>query len=160
MNLHGHFFVREAKAEDLLEAKTVHARAFAPLAGIYRFTGDTLARQEERFHDGVRLVALQEGRIVGTMQYRCDARHVHLLALAVLPDFQRLGAGRTLVEHAAHLSPALGHHTLALDTIAETGNVPRFERMGFRVVQTRVAQDCVSERFGTLHLVTMERELG
>lgn len=159
MSLHGPCYIREAFPEDLPQVREVLSKAFTPIHAIYRFTGATLANQEERFHKGVRLVALSGEYIVGTMQYRCDAQHVHLLALGVAPAHQRHGIARAMIEHVARLSPALGHTRLALDTIAEAGNVSVFERMGFRTIRTEFARDCISDHYADLHLVTMEREL-
>jgi len=159
VSLHGPCSVREAIPEDLPKVREVLSAAFTPMHAIYRFTGATLDNQEARFREGVRLVALSGEYIVGTMQYRCDAQHVHLLALGVAPSHQRHGVARAFIEHVARLSPALGHTTLALDTIAEAGNVPVFERMGFRTIRTEIARDCISDHHADLHLVTMEREL-
>ncbi|HTV48810.1 MAG TPA: GNAT family N-acetyltransferase [Phycisphaerae bacterium] len=129
------------------------------MANIYRFVGEALARQEKRFQEGVRLAAFIDGQMVATMQYRLDARHVHLIGLAVLPEYQRRGIGRRLVEQVAILAPTLGHDTLALDTIAETGNVLIFKKWGFTVSRSEPATDCVSDRYVALHVVNMECKL-
>ncbi len=140
-------------------ARSVFETAFSPMASVYRFVGEALARQEKRFSEGVRLAAFLEGRMVATMQYRLDALHIHLLGIAVLPTYQRRGIGRLLVEHVAGLAPALGRDTLALDTIAETGNVAIFEKWGFQISRGEPATDCVSDLYAALHVVNMERSV-
>ena len=80
-----------------------------------------------------------------------------MIGLAVHPDFQRQGVARKLIEWVIAHAPSLDHTRVVLDTIRETGNVPLFQRLGFRVVSERLANWCVSSNHQELHDVKMER---
>ena len=150
---------REASATDTADVDNVFNEAFKPLRSIYRPTGDAIAHQAERAKEGTRLVAEVKGRIVGTVQFVVHKRHVHVIGLAVRPDFQRMGVARRMIEWIVDQTPSLGHNVVALDTIKETGNVPLFERIGFRVVHEQVATWCVSDDYAEVHDVKMERDV-
>jgi len=153
------FEISIATPNDRHEARHLHERAFSKWQSVYRFTGEALARQELRFDEGTRLVARSKSVLAGTLQFRSDAHHIHLLGIAVAPEYQHRGIARAMVAFVAELAPSLGHRTLALDTIVETGNVQLFERMGFALVRTETAQDCVSDRYESLHLAIMETSI-
>ncbi|WP_232105544.1 GNAT family N-acetyltransferase [Gimesia panareensis] len=133
--------------------------AFAPLRSIYRPTGAAIARQAERAQMGTRLVAESEGTLAATVQYDQHADHVHVIGLAVHPDYQRRGIAGCLLEEICQRAILLAQPAVVLDTIKETGNVPLFEKLGFRVTHEEVATWCVSETYPVLHEVKMERGL-
>lgn len=54
-------------------------------------------------------------------------------------------------------APEAGHDIVVLDTIRETGNVPIFEKIGFRAFSEETTNELVSEKHATLHEVRMER---
>ena len=85
---------------------------------------------------------------------------MHLIGLAVHPDYQNRGVARSMIEWAARRVPSYGHSILVLDTIREAGSVPLFEKMGFRVISETVANWCESNDYPELHDVTMERNCG
>lgn len=152
-----HITIREAEVDAAADVREVSDAGFARLRSVYRPTREAVARQAERAKEGTRLVAEIEGRIVGTVQVARHKDHVHLIGLAVHPGFQRMGVARRMIEWVVARAPALGYNIVALDTIKETGNVALFERMGFRVVDEEVANWCVSDDYGELHDVRMER---
>jgi len=154
-----HITIREAEVDDAVDVREVSEAAFATLRSVYRPTGEAVARQAERAKEGTRLVAEIEERVVGTVQIAGHEDHVHMMGLAVHPDFQRMGVARRMIEWVVARAPTLGHNVVALDTIRETGNVPLFESMGFRVVDEEVANWCVSDEYGELHDVRMERKI-
>jgi hypothetical protein len=47
----------------------------------------------------------------------------------------------------------------ALDTVAETGKVPVFEKMEFTVTRREPLTDCVSDLYAALHVMNMERNI-
>lgn len=134
--------VRDAAAGDELAAVT--ASAIATLRQTYRPTDAAVARAAAR--QSRRLVALERGEIVGTLEY--DAGHV--VGLFVHEAHRRCGVARALLD-------ALGPRALSLFTIRETGNVPIFERLGFAVVREQLATDYVSDVHTALHEVYMKR---
>ncbi len=151
--------IRNCRPDEIVLARSVYDEAFAPLKKTYRSFEEALTGQDKHFEEGVRLVAHLENLMVATMQYRLDARHIHLLGIAVLPVCQRHGIGRMLVDHVAAIAPKLGHDSLALETIVETKNISIFKKWGFEITHREVTTDYVSDRYPVLHLATMEREL-
>lgn len=149
--------IRKATAEDADDVTAVFAAAFEPLRSIYRPTPEIAARQTERAKEGTRLVAEVEGRIVATVQFDSHKEHVHVIGLAVHPDFQRMGIGRRLIDWIVAQAPSLGHNLVVLDTIKETGNVAVFEKFGFRVFHEGVTSSFESDTYPVLHEVKMER---
>jgi GNAT superfamily N-acetyltransferase len=131
--------------------------AFAAVRQIYRPKGDVAAHEAQRAELGTRLVAVLHGVVVGTVQIEVHSQHIHLIGLAVQPQFQGQGIARQLVSHIADLAPALGRSVLALDTIRETGNVPKFQAMAWHVVSEARTDDFESDTFTALHEVKMER---
>ena len=151
--------VREARSDDADRVSVICEAAFAPLRSIYRPTGAAIARQTERAHLGTQLVAEFEGALAATVQYDQHADHVHVIGLAVHPDYQRRGIAGFLLEEICQRAILLKQPVVVLDTIKETGNVPIFEKLGFRVTHEAVATWCVSETCPVLHEVKMERIL-
>jgi GNAT superfamily N-acetyltransferase len=137
--------IRVARPDDTAVALEVFNAAFAPLRSIYRPIGEVAARQGERAKEGTRLVAEIERCIVGTVQFAVHEKHVHIIGLAVHPDFQGIGVARCLIKWVVARTPGLGHNIVAVDTIKETGNVAFFEKIGFHVVHENVATWCESD---------------
>lgn len=151
--------IREAKPADAAEVTTVFETAFAPLRSLYRPTGAALARQAERAQAGTRIVAEIDGTIVATVQYDLHADHIHVIGLAVHPDFQRKGIARQLLDWICIRAKNLGQSAVVLDTIRETGNVPLFEKLGFRVVHEEKATWCISDTYQEVHDVKLQRAI-
>lgn len=149
--------IREATPADAAEVTTVFETAFAPLRSIYRPTDAALACQAERAQTDTRLVAEFDGKIVATVQYDLHAEHVHVIGLAVHPDFQHKGIARRLLDWIYMRAKELELPAVVLDTIRETDNVPLFEKLGFRVVHEETAIWCVSEAYREVHDVKLER---
>ncbi|QDT29532.1 GNAT family N-acetyltransferase [Gimesia panareensis] len=149
--------IRDARSDDAERVAVISEAAFAPLRSIYRPTGATIARQAERAQTGTRLVAEIDGEIAATVQYDQHSDHLHLIGLAVHPDYQRRGIAGCLLEEICQRAILLAQPAVVLVTIKETGNVPLFEKLGFRVTHEEVATWCVSETYPLLHDVKMER---
>lgn len=150
-------YVRDARNDDAERVAVTCEAAFAPLRSIYRPKGEAIARQAERVQTGTRLVAELAGTLVGTVQYDLHTRQLHVIGLAVHPDYQRRGVARCLLDEIDQRAVLLGQPVVVLDTIKETGNVPLFEKLGFRVTREEVATWCQSETFSQVHDVKMER---
>jgi predicted N-acetyltransferase YhbS len=146
--------VRFANADDAAEVGDV---AFATVRSVYRPTQEAVARHAARMNEGTRLVAEIDGRIVGTVRFDLHERCVDLVGLAVRPEFRRRGVARQMIERIVAHAPSLDCDVITSYTIRETGNVPLFERLGFRVVSEEIATWCESDRFAELHDVKMER---
>ncbi len=151
--------IRTTTSDDEACVARVLEAAFAPLRSVYRPTEEAIARQAEYAREGTRLVAEIDGLVVGTLRFTVHEHHVHLMGLAVHPNYQRRGIARRMIEWVADHAPNLERTTLALSTIKETGTVPLYERLGFRAVREEAAQWCESDVYADLHDVTMERRL-
>ncbi len=86
--------------------------------------------------DGLSLVALERGRLVGTVRLwpvsagrRCDA--LLLGPLAVHPDCRNRGIGAALVRAALRQAARLGHGAVLL-----VGDAPYYSRFGFSAEKT------------------------
>jgi ribosomal-protein-alanine N-acetyltransferase len=83
-------------------------------------------------------VALEQGRVVGFVDYWLVHDEVHLLAIAIHPDVRRRGIGRRLLDHLLELARARASALVTLEV--RRSNVPAiamYERAGFVVVGVR-----------------------
>ncbi|MCH9656343.1 MAG: GNAT family N-acetyltransferase [Planctomycetes bacterium] len=151
--------IREANSADVAEMTAVFEAAFSPLRLVYRPTKAALARQADHPHNETRLVAEVDGQIVATVQYDQHEKYLHMIGLAVHPEFQRRGIAGCLLDCICDRALAIGKHAVMIDTIRETGNVPLFEKLDFRVVNETIAAWCTSENHRQLHDVKMERSV-
>jgi len=92
-----HITIRKATGDDVEHVAAIFAAAFAPLRSIYRPTDEVVARQTEHAKEGTRLVAEVEEQVVATVQFDRHKEHVHVIGLAVHPDFQRMGIARRMI---------------------------------------------------------------
>lgn len=134
--------IRYATPEELEAALAVHDVAFAEHRDIYRARAEEADRQAARLMEGRRIVALEQGQIVGTAQYADHGDHFHILGLAVHPAGRRCGITRQMIDWIEQRAAEARRLTIALDTIAETGNVGVFERLGFSGKGTELAPWC------------------
>lgn len=148
--------IRAATNQDASKVSEVFERAFAPLASIYKPKGDVKLHYHERSKKGTRLVAEIDSKIVGTVQYESHNGHLHIMGLAVQPNFQHNGIASRLIESVCSLAPSLGHNIVRVDTVKETGNVAFFEKIGFSKVRELVATWCISDSYETVHDVIMD----
>lgn len=101
----------------------------------------------KRLRDGRGFVALQNGRLVGTITYYNEYRGEECAwyqlppvsrfgQFAVEPELQSLGIGRTLIETATKLARSQGKKELALDTSEQaTHLLEYYQKKGFRFIQ-------------------------
>ena len=106
-----------------------------------------------------RLVALIDGRIVGTVKYAMDGDALRVIGLGVHPDFRKRGVATELIRYLEDLARVNGAARLSLRTVKETGNVAIFERLGFSTVSEQEDRFSESDRHVTLTDVFMEKAL-
>jgi len=104
-----------------------------------------------------RLVAVRDGRVVGTVEHFREGDRVHLVGLFVDERSRRCGVARALIAELLGRARALGARRLSLYTIRESGNVAVFERLGFQVVEEHDDLYMASDRHAGLHEAYMER---
>ena len=131
--------VRELLPGDAEGARVVAQRAQQALRAVYRPNAELVRSNEMRVDNRHQLVAVHGRQIVGTVSYDQRGDKLHLRSLAVDPVWQRRGIGRALIAHVVQLARSRGASRLSLYTVVETGNVPVFERFGFRLVCTEPA---------------------
>lgn len=127
--------VREAGPLDEKAAIQVEAQAFANLRQIYVPKPGVPTRASGEQPSFSRLVAERDGQIVGTVCWRVEADRLHLRALAVACDHRRRGIARALVTRCVDLARQSALRAVSAYTVAETGNVPIFQRLGFTVIR-------------------------
>lgn len=119
------------------------------------------ARQARTTKDGTldRLVAVLDGHVVGTVQYRVADGRLSFLALGVHPAHRRRGVARALIRHLETIAARSGCGSVTAHTVRETGNVPIFEKLGFEVESEEPTPLFESERHRTLTEVAMRKRL-
>jgi predicted N-acetyltransferase YhbS len=125
--------IREEKIADVAAREALLDEAY----GACRFTKTSERLREGRKPaDGLSLVAVERGRVVGTVRLwhvaagpGCAA--LLLGPLAVHPDYRNRGIGTTLVRRAIALARLAGHGAIVL-----VGDAPYYGRFGFGAVQT------------------------
>jgi predicted N-acetyltransferase YhbS len=151
--------IRMATPTDADAAGRVEEEAFATVRSIYRPNAAAHANRFAIAPTLERLVAEVDGRIVGTVRFGVFGDRLRVIGLAVLPELRRRGVARALVEELARVAKLKGCRALGLYTVTKTGNVPVFERLGFRVVSEQPDVYSVSPDGGPLTEAYMEREV-
>jgi predicted N-acetyltransferase YhbS len=125
--------IREEKIADVAAREALLDEAY----GAVRFTKTSERLREGRKPaDGLALVAVERGRIVGTIRLwhvtAGPGRAALLLGpLAVHPDYRNRGIGTTLMRRAIARARLAGHGAVLL-----VGDAPYYGRFGFSAVQT------------------------
>lgn len=151
--------VRIAGVNDVETTRRVTDEAFASVRSIYlpnalaRAHLTTLAPTLER------LVAESDGQIVGTVRFGIDEGCLRIVALAVLPAYRRQGVARALLVALLSFAQDQGCRALSLHTVVQTGNVPMFQRLGFRLLSERPDDYSVSPSGDPVTEAYMELEL-
>lgn len=153
--------IREPTELDAEAIREVKSLAVVPLREIYRPTKVGLARKAQRASIRREVVCEKNGRVVGTVAFEDRQDCFHILGPMVHPSFQRQGIARALLEHVAGLARQAGKRALSLNAVRQTGNVPIFSRLGFRVIREQVDEDPLVENLTDEDLIDvyMERSL-
>jgi predicted N-acetyltransferase YhbS len=126
--------IREEKFTDIAAREALLDEAY----GAVRFTKTSERLREGRLPaDGLSLVAIDHGRLVGTVRlWNVDAgpgREALLLGpLAVHPQHRNRGIGTTLMRRAIARARLAGHGAVLL-----VGDAPYYSRFGFFTAPTR-----------------------
>lgn len=123
------------------EAQAIHElllAAFASFRPLYTpgcFDATTLdaARVAKRMTEGPVFVAEIDGRLVGTVGVKLDARGAYVRGMGVHPDARGKGVGRALLEATEAWGREQGASCLWLSTTPFlTGSIALYESFGFR----------------------------
>lgn len=151
--------VRDELEEDAESVRLVDADAVATLRQTYRPNQKGLANKNRLSRDLKRLVAIAEGRLVGTLQFYLDGEGLHVIGLGVSPEFRRQGVARALLSELVERARSLRIARVMLNTVKETGNVPIFMRLGFRVTSEEPDDFSESDQFAVLTNVELCRDV-
>lgn len=151
--------VRPEKVEDHTEIQMVKDTATATLRQTYRPNQRAIKNKARINATLQRLVAIADGRVVGTVQYYNENRSVCLIGLGVHTDYRQRGVARMLIHYLEKIGIGEKAVQLKLHTVKETGNVGVFRRLGFTVVEERVDNLFESEKFDKLTDVEMIMQL-
>ncbi|WP_442890149.1 GNAT family acetyltransferase [Congregicoccus parvus] len=84
--------------------------------------------------DGLFWVALESGRVIGTIMAGYDGHRGWIYSLAVRPETRHRGVGSALLRHAEARLAALGCLKVNLQLVASNGaTVAFYESLGYRV---------------------------
>ncbi|WP_325892431.1 GNAT family N-acetyltransferase [Grimontia sp. NTOU-MAR1] len=83
-------------------------------------------------------VAIGDSLLVGYVVFYPERSHICLENIAVLPEYNRLGFGRCLIEHVERIAKDTGYETVVLYTNeAMTENLSMYPKMGYIEVERR-----------------------
>lgn len=118
--------------------------AYAPYKGVIKPTFGALRvtvgaiRHQIRTGKYFYIVARHEDRVIGTLRCRKRRGYLGLSRLAVLPEYQRNGIGRRLMEWAEEEARRLGLRRLRGEVRAVMPDLLRYyRRMGYRPIGRR-----------------------
>ena len=131
-----------ARAVVLEPATLASARAIANLSRQYiedglgwRYRAATIVRYI-RDPDTEVVIARHEGQLAGFVVSEFHAEHVHLVLLAVGPDYQRSGMGRKLIAWIEQMARDAGIFRMVLEVRAGRPDAKAFyEAIGYRRVR-------------------------
>jgi predicted N-acetyltransferase YhbS len=151
--------IRSAIPADADAVRRLGEDAFAETRRIYRPSAAALSDATATQMLDRLVVAEETGRLIGTVRYRVDGCRLRVIGLAVLPEQRRRHVARDLIEALIPIAREHGCRTLALYTVTKTGNVPIFERLGFRVISESPDDYSVSVTGEPLVAAYMERSI-
>lgn len=150
--------VRQTTVNYQTLANEIREKAFETVRHIYRPLDDRSRDPIGNIGgDRIDVIASVEGQSVGVIGLYSEENVLRIVGLAVLNEFRRQGIARQLVCYADRVARKRGATSLGLYTIAETGNVQLFHRLGFIVLHERIAKWCSSTLFEVVHEVEMKR---
>ncbi|NUM56246.1 MAG: GNAT family N-acetyltransferase [Candidatus Hydrogenedentes bacterium] len=106
------------------------------------------------------LVAVAAGRIVGSVTYRVRGGRLHLFNLVVDAKHRGNGVARALVLELEDVARRDRAKQITLQTVAELGVEPMFEKLGYRVKSAKREFLFSSDQKRALTTVYMVKRLG
>ena len=108
----------------------------ADIRHLFELADDSEVELTSYMNEGRVLVAWDDDRPVGHLQLiPAGDGDVELKSLAVVPELQRSGLGRQLIEAAVEAAVADGYVRMLVSTAgASTGNLRFYQRCGFRLL--------------------------
>lgn len=151
--------IRPAEASELQATQALTALSFESVRHIYQLLPEANSNRTLNPDSSVVLIAITDGIMSATLRYFIDDDRLHIIGLAVHPEFRRCGLCRALIRNLTEIGKHHHLRALSLSTIKETGNQEVFEKLGFEVLLEYKAENLYSVQGNTLHEVYMERAL-
>ena len=149
--------IREFRKEDSEDLLIIEDQMNQFLRKIYRPTETGRENRSRIATELKRIVAIFEGKVVGTARYYFDENFLRILGLGVHEDYRLKGIARSITYHIRELANTKRCIALRLFAVKETGNVQIFERIGFRIVSEH--QDGLLEGLNGERVTDIEMEL-
>jgi N-acetylglutamate synthase-like GNAT family acetyltransferase len=127
-------YIREFRQDDSDDLSIIQDQMNQFLRKVYRPTKAGYENRSRIERSLNRIVAISEGKVVGTSQYYFDEKILRILGLAVREDYRLKGVARSIINHITELANSSDCISMRLSTVKETGNVIIFERIGFKIV--------------------------
>ncbi len=135
----GRLIVRAGSLRDLMDVVRVEHRCFGQEA----YSTTTLLLLLSRYGRFF-LVAEVDGRVVGYASATLRGKAGHLVSIAVLPEFRRLGIGKALLKALLERLREAGARSVTLEvSVRNKAAINLYLKMGFKAVGkiTRYYQD-------------------
>jgi N-acetylglutamate synthase-like GNAT family acetyltransferase len=149
--------IRPLENSDNLEPIRQSTSSF--LRKYYNTTNKQTFKNQLKEKDVHSLVAVYNQDIVATVSYYVQNEVTNIYSLGVLDEYRKNGITRKLFEHIEDLTKKVGAKKLSLNTIKETGNIMIFEKLGYKVIEEKVAVNAVSPDNQQVHEFRMEKDI-
>lgn len=106
-----------------------------------------------------KLVAVSGREVYGVISYKVLEDAILIQNLAVAPQYHKMGVATNLLRGVQEIAVARSIGRLTLKTIMQTGNPGIFEKMGFEVVQTEIAENFEGSTGSVVHVVSMNKRV-
>ena len=155
--------IRKATLKDAKDIKSAHYhayqvnyRGYAPDDYLDSLVFDDVAiqRMADHMKENEYYVAEKEGHVIGFAELRDSEEDVvEIGGLYVHPDFQKLGAGSSLMKKVCQMKKAKGYKKLVLWTIKDGPSIGFYEKQGLRL------SNVPEKKAGPFITVRFEKEL-
>jgi len=129
--------IKDATGKDSEKILEVTESATKTLRKTYRPKESLIRKSAETLPSQQRLVAIMDGKIVGTLRIYETIDSINLIGLGVHEDFRNRGVAKALIEAVENIAKEKKKSKISCRTIKETGNLPFFESCGFLIFNLR-----------------------
>lgn len=149
--------IREAIDSDREQLITVSQDSHVTLRKVYRPRAS--AKPIGADSPFIRIVAVKNDIVVGMATYEVDGNSIYFGSLGVLAQYRKQGVAKALIQHIESVAIRDGFKRLTCATVEETGNVPIFEKLGFKITSCVIPEKFESLTGNAIHEVTLEKTL-
>ena len=151
--------IRKSLSIDSEEIARIVSLATEVLRKTYRPNNLSGSGPEKSIEKLESLVAIENARVVGVVEYKIEENCIYFQGLAVDPIFHKQGIARNIIETLESTARESGKRKLTMATIEETGNIRIFEKVGFSVTSRKASKSFQGNDCKEVHIVTMEKNI-